>query len=439
MGDYVPSTPSQQLDMLAAIGLESLDDLYAAVPAALVLPAVPGLPAGQSELEVARSMRRLAEANRTYRSVFRGAGAYCHYIPAAATAAVGKESLTTAYTPYQAEISQGVLQSIFEYQTMMCELTGMDVANASTYDGASAAAEAAAMCRSRTRPKTLISAAANPELVRTVRTYCWAHGSPFEVVPQRDGATDLAALAAMLDGQTACAILAQPNFNGVIEDAGAAADLVHASGAKLVLAVNPIAAAVLKSAREYGADVAVAEGQPLGLPVGFGGPYLGVMATTEELARRLPGRIVGQTADGAGNRAYVLTWQAREQHIRRERATSNICSNEALCALTAAAYLAVMGPSGLRAAASQSFAKAHYLADQLAAVPGLRLKYGAPFFHEFVTGRPERADAFLERLAAAGILGGLPIEGGILWCATELNTKADMDQVAAIAKEVLDR
>ena len=435
MGSYLPSTPAQRREMLEAIGLNAMADLYAAAPAELLLPNGPDIPEGKTEIEVARQMERMVGKNTVFASVFRGAGAYRHYIPSVVGSVVNKETLVTAYTPYQPEISQGILQSIFEYQTMICELTGMDVSNASVYDGATAAAEATAMCRERSRVKTLVSAAAHPDVIETIQTYCWSAGTPMEIIPTVDGATDMAALASLLGDDTACVYLAQPNYYGIIEDAEQAAALAHGQGAKLILGVNPIAAAILKTPAACGADIAVGEGQPLGMPLSFGGPYLGFMATTTSMARKLPGRIVGQTADSEGKRAFVLTLQAREQHIRREKASSNICSNQALCAMTAAVYMAAMGPGGMAQAAAQSMSKAHYLAAELAKLPGFGRKHTGEFFHEFVTECPPDADRILALLEQNGILGGLPVDGGILWCATEMNTREEMDEMITLIKE----
>ncbi|MDL2234458.1 aminomethyl-transferring glycine dehydrogenase subunit GcvPA [Ruminococcaceae bacterium OttesenSCG-928-L11] len=434
MGSYVPVTDAQRREMLAAIGVDALGKLYEVVPEELRVKE-PSLPAGKSELEVDRMMAALAGKNKVYASVFRGAGAYRHYIPATVKAVVGKETFVTAYTPYQAEISQGILQSIFEYQTMIAMLTGMEASNASVYDGATAAAEAVAMCRDRKRTRALVSAAAHPDVIETIRTYCWGAGVRMDLVPVRDGTTDLAALETMLDDTVACCYLPQPNFFGLLEDGEAAVDLCHAAGAKLIAGVNPIAMALLKPPGEWGADIAVGEGQPLGMPLSFGGPYLGFMAASGPLVRKLPGRIVGQTTDSEGNRAFVLTLQAREQHIRREKASSNICSNQALCAMTAAVYMATMGQSGLHTAATQSMAKAHYLAEELGKA-GYPLVHPGEFFHEFVTTCPVDPAAVLKRLDDNGILGGLPVPDGILWCATELNTKEEMDQLVSICREV---
>ncbi len=433
---YVPSTPEQRRAMLDAVGAETYADLYRDVPKEMLLDRQLDLPEGMSELEAVRTMTALAEKNKVFQTVLRGAGSYDHFIPAIVKSVPAKEEFLTAYTPYQAEMSQGVLQSIFEYQTMICELTGMDVSNASVYDGATAAAEAAAMCRDRKRRVTLISAAAHPDTINTVRTYCFGTGDELKIVPAKDGKTDLDALKEMLDGTVASFYVQQPNFYGQFEDADLLGELVHAAGAMYVMGCNPISLGLVKTPRECGADIAVGEGQPLGLPMGFGGPYLGFMATTAKHMRKLPGRIVGETVDSKGKRAYVLSLQAREQHIRREKASSNICSNEALCALTAAVYLAAMGPNGLREVARQSMAKAHYLAEALTAIDGIELVYPGPFFHEFVTTLP-KAQEVLAALEENGILGGLPIAEGVLWCATEKADKASLDRTAAIVKEVL--
>ena len=436
MGSYVPSTREERREMLRAIGLEDYRDLYKDVPQEMYLDRPLNLPEGMSELEVSRAMKEMAGKNRVFSTVLRGAGAYDHYIPSVVKYIPAKEEFLTAYTPYQAEMSQGVLQSIFEYQTMICALTGMDVSNASVYDGATAAAEAAAMCRDRKRRVTLISAAAHPDTINTVRTYCYGTNDELRIVPAKDGRTDMDALKEMLTEDVASFYVQQPNFYGQFEEAEAMAELVHQAGAMYIMGCNPIALAIVKTPAECGADIAVGEGQPLGMPLSFGGPYLGYMATTTKHMRKLPGRIVGETVDAKGDRAFVLSLQAREQHIRREKASSNICSNQALCALTAGVYMASMGPEGMAEAARQSMAKAHYLANGLCAIPGVSLKYSGEYFHEFVTVMP-KADEVLAALADADILGGLPVEGGILWCATEKVSKAVLDKAIAIVKEVL--
>lgn len=438
MGSYVPSSASERLQMLERVGVSSLDELFRDVPAAMKIERL-NLPDGKSELETRGIMEALAEKNRVFPSIFRGAGAYNHYIPAIVKSVTGKEEFLTAYTPYQAEISQGILQSIFEYQTMLCELTGMDVSNASIYDGASAAAEATAMCRERRRVKTLISAAVNPMVLQTVQTYCEGADAAVIIIPTKDGVTDLDALSALLDETVACVYLQQPNYHGIIEDATRVGELTHAAGAKFVMGVNPIACAALKTPAACGADVVVGEGQPLGMPLSFGGPYLGFITCTTAMLRRIPGRVVGETVDLEGKRAFVLTLQAREQHIRREKASSNVCSNQALCALTASVYLAAMGADGLAQAASLCLSKAHYAAREIGAIAGFFLRYKGEFFHEFVTECPIDPKIVLEKLEEKGILGGYPVEGGLLWCVTELNTKAQIDALVSALGEVANR
>ncbi|MDR3130159.1 MAG: aminomethyl-transferring glycine dehydrogenase subunit GcvPA [Treponema sp.] len=436
MGSYIPNTEAGRRAMLEAMGRSSIDELFAAIPKEVMVKEL-RLPSGMSEMETERKIRALAGENKVFPVCFRGAGAYRHYIPAAVKRITANESFITAYTPYQAEISQGILQSIFEYQSMICELTGLDVSNASVYDGASAAAEAVNMCRERGGNGVYISAAAHPQVIETVKTYCHGSGVPVALVPfDGDGKTDLAALEqALAGGQAACFYLQNPNFFGLIEDAPKAAEIVHAAGALLVEGINPMSLGILESPGIHGADIAVGEGQPLGLPLAFGGPYLGFMACKSALMRRLPGRIVGETIDAKGERAFVLTLQAREQHIRREKASSNLCSNEALCALTAAVYLSVMGEAGFVEAARQCHAKAVYAARGISALPGFSLVFGGEFFNEFVTHCPA-PEKTLRLLEERGILGGYPLPGNrILWCVTEVNTKEEIDELIAILRE----
>ncbi|MDO5119082.1 MAG: aminomethyl-transferring glycine dehydrogenase subunit GcvPA [Coriobacteriales bacterium] len=438
MGSYIPETHEGRADMLTAIGLESAEELYSVVPEE-VRSGELNLPEGLSELEVVSHMEALANENVRFGTVLRGAGAYRHHIPAIVKTVTSKEEFVTAYTPYQAEISQGVLQSIFEYQTQICELTGMDVSNASVYDGATAAAEAVLMCLDRKRGEVVVAESVNPDVITVIKTYCASRNVPVVTVGMKDDLTlDLEALQAAIGPKTAAVYVQSPNYLGVIEDMDAIVAATHGAGAKLVMGFNPISLGILRTPGEYGADVAVAEGQPLGLPLGFGGPYLGIMAATKAMMRKLPGRIVGQTTDADGRRAFVLTLQAREQHIRREKASSNICSNEALCAMTASVYLATVGPDGLAQAARLSAGHAHYLADKLAEL-GFAVVSDRPFFNEFLTTCPIDADQLVDALEARGILAGLPTHGGILWCATELNTRSDIDRAVQAIKEVCDR
>ena len=436
MGSYVPNTIEERQEMLEEIGYASMDDLFRDVPDEVKLKGGLDLPPGISEMEVRRKMQSIAGKNKIFPTIFRGAGAYRHYIPAIVKSVTSKENLQTAYTPYQAEISQGILQSIFEYQTMICDLTGMDVSNASVYDGASAAAEGVAMCRERKKNKAFISSTVLPYTLETVKTYCFGNGMELEVIPEKDGVTDTQWLKEHIDGATACVLVQHPNYYGSLEPVEELCQASHGAGAKFVMSVNPVSLGLLKTPGEYGADVAVGEGQPLGLSLAFGGPYLGFMASTHAMMRKLPGRIVGQTKDRNGKTGYVLTLQAREQHIRREKASSNICSNQALCALAVGVYLAAMGNEGLERAASSSMSKAHYFAAQLAQA-GYRLENKSSFFHEFVTVSDTPSGEALQALKKHDILGGLPLdEHRILWCCTEMNTKEEMDEAVRILKEV---
>lgn len=435
MGNYIPSTNDEQSAMLSSIGLKAGDELFGVVPEAMKVKQL-DLPHGMSELETSQKMRGIAAKNKVFSTIFRGAGAYNHFIPSIVKNVVNKEEFLTAYTPYQAEISQGILQSIFEYQTMICELTGLAVSNASVYDGASAAAEAFAMCRDRKHNKILVSAAANPMVIQTIQTYAWGANAEVELVPLKDGRTDCDALKKLLDNTTACVYIQQPNYYGLLEDANIVGEIAHAAGAKYIMGVNPIATTILQTPQECNADIAVGEGQPLGMPLSFGGPYLGFMAASSAMMRKLPGRIVGETKDVDGKRAYVLTLQAREQHIRREKASSNICSNQALCALTASVYMTAMGAAGMSQAARLCYDKAHYAAQQISSVKGFDLRYNDEFFHEFVTEVPGDVTSVLKKLEEHDILGGYEVDGGILWCCTEVNTKAEIDQLVALLQEV---
>lgn len=435
MGSYVPTTKAERQEMLKAIGLNSIDQLYQDVPKSVRLNKPLDIPKGLSEQQVRQRMADIGGKNKVFSLILRGAGAYDHYIPAIVGAVTGKEEFSTTYTPYQAEISQGVLQSIFEFQTMIAELTGMDVSNASVYDGASAAAEAVMMCQNRRRSGVVVSGAAHSDVIATIRTYCWGRDVPFTVAPVKDGRTDKAALKKLLNEQTACFYIQQPNFFGLIEDADGLVEAAHAAGAKAIMGVNPISLGLLRTPAEYGADIAVGEGQPLGMPLSYGGPYLGFMTARKELTRMLPGRIVGETKDSRGQRAYVLTLQAREQHIRREKAGSNVCSNQALCAMTAAVYMGAMGPQGIRQAAELCYHKAHYFAQGLAKLGFLPVHKG-DFFNEFLTTSPVDPRKLEKALMRRGVLPGLIIGQHILWCVTEKATREKLDEVLAIIGEV---
>ena len=437
MGTFIPNTKEEQLKMLKEIGYKDFDDLFKVIPDAAKVKGELNLPEGLSEIEVDRKVQGLANKNVVFRSIFRGAGAYNHYVPSAVDAIANKEEFLTAYTPYQAEISQGILQSIFEYQTMIAEITGMDIANASLYDGASAAAEACWMCKDRKHSTIYVSGAIDERILEVIKTYSFGRENKVELIPAKDGVTDKDALKKALeaDDEAACFLMQYPNFYGVIEDVDELCKITHDAGAKFIMYCQPLALGALRSPGEIGADIAVGEGQPLGLGLEFGGPYLGYLSTKEENMRSIPGRLIGETVDTRGERGFVLTIQAREQHIRREKASSNVCSNEAWCALRAGIYLSTIGPKGFEDVATLCSSKAHYLADELEKI-GMKRVYKGEFWNEFVTTCPD-AEKLNKALEKKGILGGLPVEGGnILWCCTELNSKEDIDEVVAIAKEV---
>ncbi len=444
MRSYVPNTEQERREMLESIGLADMGALYADIPEEVRLRRPLALPRGMSESEVRRVFASLARQNRTELAIFRGAGAYNHYIPAAVPQLAMRSEFYTAYTPYQAEMSQGMLQAIFEFQTLVCQLTGLDAANASVYDGASAAAEAMNMLTAAKRKnKVLYSAGLHPDVIAVLKTYARFSETELVEIPLGEkGVTDMAALE-QNGGNAAGFIAAQPNFFGCLEDTKKLAEATHAFGGLYVSYVYPHALGVLARPGELGADIAVGDGQPLGLPLAFGGPYVGFMAATQKLMRGLPGRIVGETADKDGTRAYVLTLQAREQHIRREKASSNICSNQMLCAVTASIYLSLMGPKGLAEAANQSMQKAHYLAEGMGRIKGIRLRYPeTPFFNEFAVDYDKDASLVNAVLKDRGVMGGvrlnrlIPGDRGALWCVTEQNTREEIDTALAALEEV---
>jgi glycine dehydrogenase subunit 1 len=438
MSDYIASSPEELQAMLDSLGLKDLDALTGHLPEAVLLKEDGwDLPEGMSEFEALAKLKKMASHNRIYEDLYRGAGAYRHYIPSLVNALSSRGEFLTAYTPYQAEMSQGLLQSIFEYQTMICELTGMDVSNASVYDGATAAAEALLMCRDPKHRRVLVPASVHPQILQVIRTYGEAYGMEITVMECTHGVLEENVLREALSEDTACLLLQQPNYFGLIEDAETLFAAASEKKVKGILHINPIAAALLPSAKEAGAVIAVGEGQPLGMPLNFGGPYLGFMASVSAMMRKLPGRIVGQSTDHEGRRAYVLTLQAREQHIRREKASSSICSNQALCALRAAIYCSAMGTEGIEQVASHCVSNAHYLAQELCDKTKLKLKYPGEFFHEFVTVSEVPSGVLLKHLEDHGILGGLPLsDHEILWCATEVNNKENMDHLVELIGEV---
>lgn len=435
MPHYVVNTKPQQEAMLKEVGL-TLDDLIKPIPNNVRLNRELNLPESLSEFEVMAQMSEYANENIVYQTVLRGAGSYRHFIPSVVKHLSSREEFLTAYTPYQSEFSQGILQSIFEYQTMMAQLTGMDASNASVYDGATAVAEAINMTVDRRRKKALIASTLHPESIETITTYTTYLPTEVVEIPHKDGRVDLEWLKENLTDDVACVVIQHPNYLGILEDTDKVNEVIKTSKAKFIVSVNPMSLAILKDPRSYGADIAVGEAQPFGLNTALGGPYLGFMATTSENVRKLPGRIVGQTVDIEGKRAFALTLQAREQHIRREKASSSICSNQAHCALTAAMYLGAMGPEGLKEVAMQSYSKAHYLQKQLAAL-GFKLVFDQPFFNEFVTNCPVKYSTLFNHLEKNGILVGVPVgDDQILWCVTEVVSEKEMHHALRLIEEV---
>lgn len=437
---YVPHTDPQKSDLLHHLGKERVEELFEEqIPRELLLDRALSVPPGMSELELRRHFQTLADCNLSAGSqaCFLGAGIYDHYVPSVVPTLILRGEFHTAYTPYQPEMSQGTLQAIFEFQTMISALTGMDVANASMYDGATAFAEAVILAAASTNRNTALLLGVHPSWIQVTRTYVEGLGIQVLEAPVGAGTVDRAWLDGQLSSDTAVVAVQQPNFFGCIEDLKTLADLAHGAGALLVVGANPTALGILETPGGQGADVVVGEAQPLGLGMNFGGPLCGFFATNKKYLRQMPGRLVSLTEDGDGRPGYVLTLQTREQHIRRERATSNICTNQGLMMLAATVYLSTMGRSGLREVAQQCTAKAHYAAEKLGAVEGYRLRFAAPFFHEFVLECPGDAAAVAARLAEQGILAGLTLgqhypelKNCLLVAVTEKRTKEEIDAFA---------
>lgn len=418
--------------MLAVAGVKSLDELFGEIPQQLLFNKEFNIPEAMSEVEIRNYFEALGKRNANL-VCFAGAGVEDHYSPSVIAPIISRGEFLTAYTPYQPEISQGTLQYIFEYQSMICELTGMDVTNASMYDGTTATAEAMMMCVSiaKKRNKVLVSATVDPKVKRVVETYAKYQGVIVDTVAEKDGVTDLADLETKLAADdVAGVILAQPNYYGIVEDYSGVADMCHARKAQFVMNAKLSTLAVLKTPAEWGADIACGDAQSLGIPMTYGGPYVGYLACVNAHVRKLPGRIVGATTDVDGKRAFVLTLQAREQHIRREKANSNICSNQSLMALYVTIYMSVMGHKGLKEACCLSYSGAHYLAEQLVATGKCSMLYDQPFFNEFAVKTTVPAAKVQEALLAEGILGGVRIDGdAILFCVTEQRTKEEIDRL----------
>lgn len=437
MSGYVVNTPSEQEDMLKNIGIESIERLFEPIPKEVRLKRKMNLPSPLSEMELRKHMDAVSKRNANLHDniCFLGAGAYDHYIPSVIDTIISRQEYYTAYTPYQAEISQGTLQGIFEYQTMICQLTGMEVANASIYDGATALAEGAIMAAKATRrDEILVAKTTNPENREVLHTYSSNRGIKVKEFGYQKGRSDISEMQKMINDKTAAVIIQSPNFFGVIEKVKEIGEYVKKNKSLLIISTDPISLALLKSPGELGADIVVGEGQCLGNPLSFGGPYLGFFATTKKYLRQMPGRIVGETVDVSGKRGYCLTMQTREQHIRREKATSNICSNQALNALTATIYLSLLGKQGLKEIAELSLQKAHYTHSQLVKNTGVEEEFSLPFFKEFVVKVPVSLDELNSQLLECGIIGGYNLEKDYpelkncwLIAVTEKRSKEDID------------
>ncbi len=433
---FIPNTDEDRQEMLRAIGVSSFEELISDIPKEIRLKEDLKLPEPISEFEVLKELQSISEKNLDLNHAisFLGGGAYDHFVPSAVFTIISRSEFYTAYTPYQAEVSQGTLQAIYEYQTMICRLTGMDVANASMYDGASALAEAVLLALGHTgRNEVVIAGPINPNYLAVVRTYTHPRRANVKLTKFDSGVCDIDDLKAQITDQTACVVVQQPNFFGNIEDVFEIEKLTHNKGALLIVAIDPISLGILVPPGEYGADVVVGEGQPLGIPLRFGGPYLGIFATKEFLIRKIPGRLSGVTIDRNGERGFTLTLQTREQHIRREKATSNICTNQSLMMLAATVYMALMGKQGLKEVANLCLQKSHYLAEQISKIDGFKLRYNQPFFKEFVVQTPIPVSKIKEKLQTKKILPGIDLSkfpgygDGLLIAVTEKRTKKEMD------------
>ncbi|EJY55935.1 glycine dehydrogenase (decarboxylating) [Alicyclobacillus hesperidum URH17-3-68] len=444
---YIPHTREDREEMLAALGLDSTEALFADIPDSLRLQQPLAIPPAMSELALARHLERLAGRNQHLGELvsFLGAGAYEHYQPSVVDAIVSRSEFYTSYTPYQPEMSQGLLQAIFEYQTMIAEWTGMDLANASMYDGPTAFAEAGLVaCAHTRRNRLLIADNVHPEYRRVLETYASGQGVEVLYLPADGGQIEMATYEGLCDETVAGVMIQYPNFFGVVEDVRSIAEKAHGAGALLIVNTYPIALGLLEAPGNLGADIVVAEGQSLGNSLAYGGPYLGIMAVKAPLMRRIPGRVVGQTTDADGRRGFVLTLQAREQHIRREKATSNICSNQSLCALAATVFMSYMGKAGMQELAQQNFHKAHYLRDRLLAIDGVKPVFSTPFFNEFALQLPKSVADVQVAMLEAGYLFGYDLSqdypqygNSVLLTVTEMRTREEMDEMVQRLKEVL--
>ena len=446
--NYVPNTAAEQQEMLRLAGAESIEDLLAPVPKEVRLQRPLDLPAALPEPDLKRLLLGMAERNADLDHFisFLGAGSYDHAVPSVVPHLVKRSEFYTSYTPYQPEMSQGMLQAIYEYQTLVCQITGMDVANASLYDGSTAVVEATLLAVGPSgRGEVLVSRALDPQYRATLRTYAWARGFTLREIALEDGVTSLSALESALGPETRAVVVQQPNFLGALEDVRAIERLVHKTPALYVVAVTePASLGVLAAPGSYGADIVAGEGQSLGSPIGFGGPALGLFATRAEYLRRLPGRLVGRTVDDRGQTGYVLTLQTREQHIRRERATSNICTNQALLALAATVYLAALGKQGFRELGELCARKAHHAQERICAVPGFHPLSRRPFFDEFAVATPMPVEELNAALRERGVIGGYDLSrdypelgDAALFCVTEAHAREDIETLVAALEEVV--
>lgn len=434
---YVVSTKEEQAQMLKAIGLNNYDELFKDVPESVLLKTPLEMAEGVSEFEVLRDMEKIASKNRMFDSTFRGAGCYKHLIPEVVKHLSSLNGFVTSYTPYQAEISQGSLQAIFEYQTEICDLFDMEVSNSSVYDGGSAAGESMIMTLSKKTRRFLVSETVNPNIKDVLKTYAFAEDIEIVEITSKDGLVDLNDLKEKVTADTAGFFVQSPNYYGLFENLADIVQVSHENKIKVIASVNPLTAPLLKSPGSLGVDIVCGDGQPLGLDRAFGGPYVGFMATCKKNVRKMPGRIVGQTVDEDGKRSFVLTLQAREQHIRREKASSSICSNQALAALRCAMYMGAMGKTGLREVASQCISKSHYAARIIDKMDGYDLMYDGEFFDEFVIKTQYDIDDINKRLKKDNIEGPLQIgKNSMLICITEATTKDEIDKFISILKEV---
>ncbi len=461
---YIPNTDTDRQEMMKSIGITSIEELFNDIPSSVKIKGSLKLPGSVPEIDLIKHMQNLSSQNKNLASdyvCFLGAGAYDHFIPSAVSYITGLSEFYTAYTPYQPEISQGILQAMFEYQSLICEITGMDVANASLYDGATAVVEAVHLAKDMTkREKVIVSKVLHPEYRAVLKTYAKAGGLEIIEINYINGKTDINQIRKFTDDKTACVIMPNPNFFGQIEDMSQISEIIHSKGGLFIAVIYPISLGLLKLPGDYGADIVVGEGQSLGIPLSFGGPYLGLFACRQSLMRRVPGRIVGMTTDKSNSQGYVLTLQTREQHIRREKATSNICSNEALCALSASVYLSCLGKDGFREVANICLQKAHYLADRIIKIKGFSLKFSKTFFNEFVISMEDLNDekklkiteklALMEsinrELIKQKIIGGLPLgkfypelADSFLFCVTEKRTKSQLDKLVEVLSNFMEK